>query len=152
MTASLDSRLRRILIPVLLLLIAANAIMGAALIRRHLFAEAVQQGTGVRFPAGVKSLRVVRGTAALQQGWLSGYCRLPLDEVRPFLALYGFKPLDTPDLSFVFGLDRLPDRAQEVKNPAALWGLTGFTQKDYPYEMVLDARTGELWFNVIHGL
>ena len=152
MDVSRDRRLRRILALVLVLLLAADAILGAALARRHMFAEAVQEGTGVRFPDGVNGLRVARGAAALRQGWLSGYCRLPAAEVRPFMALYGFKPLDTPDLSFVFGLDRLPARAQEVKNPAAVWGLTGFTRTDYPFEMVLDARTGELWFNVVYGL
>ena len=59
------------------------------------------------------------------------------------------KPIDTPDLSFVFSLARMPDRCQRVRHENAVYGLSGYTRGDeLPFEFALDAQTGELWLNV----
>ena len=110
----------------------------------------VQDATGVRWPSDVAEVFVVRDTAALGQGWISGHVRIGETSLKRFMAEYRFKKFRTPDLSFVCGLERLPATYQRVLHPDAVCNLVGMSGDDYPFEMVLDARNGSVWFNVVY--
>jgi len=133
------------------LLLAAGAAIGLAAprVRRARAWEEAARRMGGRWPRGVRARAVVRGTAPLGERWISGFALIPRGEVEHFIAENGLRPLDTADLSFVFGLERMPGDCQRVRHPRAVWGRAGLAPDGLPYEIVTDAESGEVWFNVI---
>jgi len=110
--------------------------------------ERIEMATGVRLPDAARDVFVFRDSLR-EHVWLSGYLRVPRRFIPVFIEENEFKPIDTPDLSFVFSLDRMPDRCQRVRHENAVYGVSGYTRRDeLPFEFVLDAETGEVWLNV----
>jgi len=126
--------------------IAVATEYGARVYRRE--RERIETATGVRMTYGAREVFLFRDSIR-EHTWLSGYLRLPRGSIPAFIEKNGLKPIDTPDLSFVFSLARMPDRCQRVRHENAVYGLSGYTRGDeLPFEFALDAQTGELWLNV----
>jgi len=113
--------------------------------------EVVQQITGVKWPPGASDIHITGGVAAYQQAWLCGHVRISQEAIKDFIRQYHFIKTDDDDLSFVFSLERLPDACAAVQNPGHLHLLTGRTATEFPFQMLLDAKNGSLWFNVVHA-
>jgi len=132
-----------------LLALGAVIASGAARLRKVRTWNEATRRMGLRWPGGVRARAVVRGTAPLGERWISGFALIPRGEVEHFIAENGLRPLDAADLSFVFGLERMPRDCQRVRHPRAVWGRAGLAADGLPYEIVTDAESGEVWFNVI---
>lgn len=105
--------------------------------------------TGVNLPAGDADFFLAHDSLRRGHKWASGHVVLPLPCLRDFIRKNHFAVSDASDLSFVFSLHKLPDNCQRVLNDDAVYGLSGYTRdKELPFEFLLDAKSGDLWFNI----
>ena len=111
--------------------------------------EWVGAATGVNLPAGETDFFLVHDSLRRGHKWASGHVALPRSCLQDFIRQNHFAVSDAPDLSFVFSLQKMPDNCQRVLHDDAVYGLSGYTRDDeLPFVFLLDAKSGDLWFNI----
>ena len=126
----------------------ALAVEWAARTRRQQL-RFIQHAAGVTIPPSADHVFLLRDFLPPRHKWLSGHLVIPPLAIQAYIKQHPFRAWDSPDLSFVFSLHKMPDACQSVRHENTLYNLSGYTaDKELPFEFLLDAATGDLWINL----